>query len=624
MTILPISSPNPAPRETLYSYLARLAAVWQTDAPDLAYDMGAPFRRLLNQHEEAFETLAGWAKLTPEVMAELLSWTGVRAGNVRMEFRGELYVSRALRNPVMRGCPVCLREDAAGAKGPAFSAMVMRGDWQFREVTLCIRHRHNLVPLWTATAPLDRYDIAARLHEIEADILSGALDQPTHAPSDYDLWLDRRLEDGSDDTWFKHHTVFVVTAFCRLLGEALLKSEALDDDGVSSRVHAAGFNVAVNGKAAIRVALDQMAAASMGALDEPSKAFGALFTKLSRAYRLEPEFDPFREILRECILDHWPFAGGDILLGQPVPERRFHSLRSAEMEIGIGAKILEHFLVEAGALKANDPRPRSRRLFNAKTFAGLLAEIPTLVGQTEMLNAMGATRTELSSLKKEGLLIPRIQVEKVKNRWRVSDGTTFVAELSAGAISVDSEDPHWETLLLARRRTGVTLQELVKGIRNKQMTVGQLVGVAGFNGIVVQKSEVDLMAAPRKRARNDVRDEVPGTMAAAKFGRSVGLRDGGTFLALIKAGHVPARLVVNPQMGRPQFRMTPDNMASFHQRFVTLTTLSTEIGQHRNTLKAVLASARITPFSPEGQDFGSVYLRDDVMGLIKSDDRFAL
>lgn len=40
----------------------------------------------------------------PQQLGEMLSWTGVQAGNVRMQFRGEIFVSRALRNPVMRGC----------------------------------------------------------------------------------------------------------------------------------------------------------------------------------------------------------------------------------------------------------------------------------------------------------------------------------------------------------------------------------------------------------------------------------------------------------------------------------------------------------------------------------------
>ncbi|MGY6698009.1 MAG: hypothetical protein ACXIUW_18560 [Roseinatronobacter sp.] len=49
---------------------------------------------------------------------------------------------------------------------------------------------------------------------------------------------------------------------------------------------------------------------------------------------------------------------------------------------------------------------------------------------------------------------------------------------------------------------------------------------------------------------------------------------------------------------------------------MTLTTLSAETGQHRNTLKWLLAARRITPFSPEGQDFEAMYLRGDMVGAV--------
>jgi hypothetical protein len=617
MTNLPVSNPTPIPRETLYSYLSRMAATWRTEAPDLAYDMGAPFRRLLNQDEEAFDALAGWADLKTGVMAELLSWTGVRAGNVRMEFRGELYVSRALRNPVMRGCPVCLRGDAAGASGPAHGAMAMRGDWQLREVTLCLRHGHPLVPLWQATDPKDRFDIGARLQGIAADILSGALDQPTRVPSAYDLWLDRRLEDGTDDTWLKDHPVFVVTTLCRMLGQALLQQDAPEDDSVSGSIHAAGFDVVVAGEAAIRAALDQIAANATGALDEPGKAFGPLYIRLNRDYLQDQGFDPFRQILRDCILDHWPLAPGEVVLGEALPQRRLHSLRTAAVETGIGAKVLEHFLIEAGAIAADDPRPQSRKLFDAQAHAALLAEIPTLVGPIAMRTAMGATKMELIALEDAGVLTPRTRVATVKNPWRLSDGVALVADLSSGALAVEGEDKDWETLLLACRRSGVDLAGLVRAIRDKRVTVGQRAGVPGFHGIVIPKSEVDVLAAPSRAARDEVLEEVPGSMAAAEFGRAVGLRDGGVFQAMIEAGHVSAHQIINPRTGRPQYRMTPEDMAAFHRRFVTLTTLSAETGQHRNTLKGRLAARRITPFSPEGQDFGAVYLRGDVVGVVR-------
>lgn len=125
-----------------------------------------------------------------------------------------------------------------------------------------------------------------------------------------------------------------------------------------------------------------------------------------------------------------------------------------------------------------------------------------------------------------------------------------------------------------------------------------------------------MLAAPSRAARDEVLEEVPGSMAAAEFGRSIGLRDGGVFQAMIEAGHVSAYQIINPRTGRTQYRMTAEDLAAFHRRFVTLTTLSAETGQHRNTLKGRLASRRITPFSPEGQDFGAVYLRGDVVGMV--------
>lgn len=494
--------------------------------------------------------------------------------------------------------------------------MVMRGDWQFRDVAVCVRHCHPLVPMWKVAALRDRFDIGARLREIESGILSGAFDQSRWAPADYDFWLDRRLESGFDDTWFSDHPIAVVTTFCRLLGATLMKQELSEEGEVSCSAQAAGFDVAVKGKAAIRAALDHIAIAAIGAHDEPSKTFGPLYTQLARDYLHESDFGPFREILRECILNHWPKAPGDVVLGHVVPERRLHSLTTAAIEIGIGPNVLECFLVEAGALKKGDNRPNSRRLFDAKANAKLLLEVPALVGPLAIRTAMGTTVQELTALVDEGLLILRTTAREIKKPWRILDGTALVAALSEKAILVKEDDDGWESLLLARKRGGVAMVQLIHGIRDNRMAVGQRVGIAGFHGIVVRKSEVDNIAAPSLALRDAVLQQVPGTISAAAFARSIGVRNDGTFLALIEAGHVPAKQIVNPRTGRPQYQMTPEDMAAFHRRFVTLTTLCAETGRHRNTLKGLLAARRLAPFSPEGRDFGAVYIRGDVVGVV--------
>jgi len=620
MTGLPIRNPDPAPRETLFSYLARLAATWQTTAPGLAYDMGAPFKALLQQDQTALSAFADWARLDADAMADLMSWTGMRVGNVRMRFRDELYVSRALRNPVMRGCPVCLREDGTDAAGPASSSMVMRGHWQMREVNLCIKHGHPLVPLWDTRNPQARFNIGARLGEIERDILSGAFDEPARSPSAYDLWLDKRLESGFDDTWLQGRPVFAVTTLCRFLGEVLQKGEAARTPAAPGDIHREGFKVIASGEEAIRASLDQIACRATGPFDEPSKVFGKLFDRLNREYAEEGGFDFFRDLLRDCIIDHWPIPAGEEILGEVVESRRFHSLRTAAQETGIGVRVLDQFLVEAGAISADDDRVPNRKLFDARKHADLLAEIPSLVGPIAMRKAMGATRQELVALTGARILVPRTQIDKVKKPWRISDGLDLVAELSTGATTVESGDAAWETLLHACKRRNVEIAHLIEAIRRNGLNVGRRLGVEGFHGIVLRKSEVDLITPPKTRVHAQSESDLSGTVPAAEFGRSIGLRDGRVFQSLIEAGHVPAQKVMNPRTGRPQYRMTADDIAAFHERFVTLTTLATETGLHRNTLKSKFASHAVAPFAPGGQDFGPVYRRADVAAVTRSRD----
>ena len=609
--MLPVSNPQPAHRETIYSYLSRLAATWQTNVADLAYDIGAPFKSFLDQKPEAFDALADWAALDSQQMEEMLSWTGLRAGNVRMSFRGEILVSRALRNPEIKGCPVCLREDAAAHDGPDVAGMVVRGDWQMREANVCVRHHHPLVPLWTCKMPRDRYDFATRLREVKADILSGRLDQPASPPSAYDFWLNDRLEDGRDETWFKGQPLFAVTTFCRLLGQAVLGKYKSEDTNARLAPHAAGFDVARHGETAIREALDKIAAAAISQHDERNKAFGVLYTTLSRDYAVEESFVQFRRILRECILDHWPIAPGELLLGEVVTERRLHSLATAAKEIGVGAQVIEPFLIEAGAIDQQDDCPQSRRVFEARTHAALLKEIPTLVGPAAMRKAMGATKRELMALTEDGLLVPRTRAAKVKSPWRISDGTEFVTELAKMADPVAEDAVDWETLLLARNRTKISLLDLIASIRQGQLSVGQREGIQGFHGIVVSKSEVDDLPTKYWSREGTEEMDVPGVMSAAEFARSVGLRGNGHFIALIEAGHIPAMQCTNPRTGRVQYRLSAEDISYFQRRFVTVPTLSDETGHHRNTVRNLLSRSRVSRFSPDGQDYGHIYLRSE-------------
>jgi len=141
--------------------------------------------------------------------------------------------------------------------------------------------------------------------------------------------------------------LFAVTTVCRLLGVALRPAHLRDVDRADGADHAAGFDVARHGETAIRATLDRIAASAKGHLDAPGNVFGPLCLGLSRDYLREPGFALFGRILRDCILDHWPITPGETLIGEVVAERRLHSVATAAREAGVGAEVIEQFLMEA-------------------------------------------------------------------------------------------------------------------------------------------------------------------------------------------------------------------------------------------------------------------------------------
>ncbi|MCE6950130.1 hypothetical protein LAZ29_04250, partial [Cereibacter sphaeroides] len=104
---------------------------------------------------------------------------------------------------------------------------------------------------------------------------------------------------------------------------------------------------------------------------------------------------------------------------------------------------------------------------------------------------------------------------------------------------------------------------------------------------------------------------------AAAFGRSVGMRKGGRFLALVAAGHTPATRVKHPKLGTEILVVSEADVAAFHRRFATTTTLAAEWGEHRNTVIARLEAAGVSRFSPDGADYGALYLREDMEAVAR-------
>ena len=608
--------PVPHHRETLPSFVSRMAAMNGVGLRDFCVDMGFSIRKLINLDRDALDIVFELAELEEEQLAELVSWTGQKSGEVRMTFRDEIFVSRALRNPVIRGCPVCLRDEALADPERPLGAITMKGDWQLREVSVCVRHAHLLVPLWEQKVLTERYDLTARLPEILSGLQSGNLDQPNVPLSSFDRWLDGRLEDGRDGTWLADQSLYAATTFCRLLGVELERSaNAPKRNEVASlrAAQVAGFKVAAKGPEAIAAALDKLAADASGSGDLPQKAFGAVYRELARAHINDEAFDAFRHIVWKRIIAIWPVAAGETILGFTLQERKLHSLATAAREAGVGEFLLDQLLIEAGAFDSSDTRPPARKTFDAGGHAALLVEAQTLVGPLAMQRAMGATKKQFKSLVEGGLLVPRTKISTVKSPWRLQDGLDFVEALIRLAPEVVSDVSKWEPIQQAKKRTRLSVGSIIQAIRNGRLSAARFDGLTGYSSICVPKADIDQLASQITTASPKPSKLPPAVVcSAAAFGRSVGMRENQVFQRLVQGGHTPASHKVVSKNGTERFYVTGKDIEAFHQRFLSQKTLASEYNGFWRTLVEKLISRGVEPFTSDGESFGNLFLRVEV------------
>ena len=85
-----------------------------------------------------------------------------------------------------------------------------------------------------------------------------------------------------------------------------------------------------------------------------------------------------------------------------------------------------------------------------------------------------------------------------------------------------------------------------------------------------------------------------------------------TFNSLIAKGHSPSTKIRNPRTNAEQMYISVSDAEAFHAKFYTLRIMSSKFGRSWQRLSAELAAANIKPFSPGGENFGHIYLREQV------------
>ncbi|WP_349540478.1 TniQ family protein [Sagittula sp. NFXS13] len=598
----------PRPREPAFAFLSRLAAAGGVSAVDFGQDVELPFAEIAKGIPDALRQLE---RLSGNEEGRLAAWTPLACEGHRRSINGHRFPVRPLLTSEVRGCPVCLREDIAASSLEPHRAMTFQAHRLIHHVSLCVRHQTSLVPLWKDTAPSLRYDTAQRFREIADEIASGAMDGDARAPTEFEVWFDRRLAgEPHNETWLDEHPLHAASVFCRLLGYALLRLHDLKPRDVAPKwehlTYDAGFAVAYKGEAEIIAHLQQLNALAEPRIG-PKAAFPVLYDRLSREHRDDPDFKPYRDVLARHLLDSWPMGPGDDLLGEPVEFRRLHSVRTASEETGIDMRRLRKMLEAANLIDPN--MPDNWATFDAQAAQKLLAPMVSFVSAKQFSEMHGINRSQFDLLVEDGILTPALPNAKSKNVWDPRDGRAFLDGLLSGAEIIQQAQHGWETISKAAQRLKIRPAAIIHAIRRGRIQrVARNVQFHGYGSVHVYHEEVAQVLGA---------DE-PAALSLELFAKSVGLAQPVFLNRLVRDSHVPSTEMRNPRTKAMQRYITGKDAAVFHARFVTLRTLAKARGVAWQKLAAKLRDAGVLPFSPEGVDYGYLYLRSEVERILGS------
>lgn len=591
---------SPCVREPAFAFVSRIAAVGGVAAADFAKDIGLSFQKILDGDPETLTELARVINGTHEILTE---WTPSKSGSIRRILKGERFPSRTLLAPQVRGCPLCLREDAENSGLPPHRAMFFRADWLIPHVTICLEHQHSLVPLWHDPAPFSRYDTAARFLDIVPPILEGRLEEDYRETTDFDEWFDARLVSNRQSTWLDRQPLHAAAVFCRLLGYALLRHENISPRDVAPGcdwgLYQMGFEVASQGKDAVLSALlglNKLAEPRYG----PKAVFPVLYDRLSRDYKDDPDFEPFREILAEHLKHTWPLGPGDEIMGEPVTRRRLHSIRTASEETGIDPRRLRKMLAAAGLADANTPDAWA--VFNAKEAARILEPLVEYMTAKSFAEAFKLSRSQFDLLVQDGILQPALADAGTKHIWDPRDGQAFIDRLWAGAETIQQAQHGWEHISKSAQRLKIRPGDIIRAIWDGRIQrIGRNAQFDGYRSVHVYHEEVVQVLG----------GEEPSAMSLELFAKTVGIGQPSHLNRLVRNGHTPATELRNPRTNALQLYITSEDSHAFHEKFVTLRTLAKVKGITWQKLAASLRKQGVSRFSPDGADYGNLFLKAD-------------
>ncbi|AVW91380.1 TniQ family protein [Celeribacter baekdonensis] len=412
--------------ELLISFLSRRArALGVSGVFDLLLDLSLPRRGVLNGAADDIKKISETFGVDFD---RAMHQTFQRENGQDVLLGGQVFQDQRLLRGQFRVCPACLREDI-GAELTEKTALnaYARMAWSIGNFRVCPTHHLFLV---LPPEPGPAHEFNQTWEAWVPDILDGELDQVSRSGAFYERHVLRVLAgDLSPLGWADVFPLDALGTLSEILGVAKVFGADrqlfdCDPDDMAQAMDE-GFGTLARGRNSVKALFMDLRTRSGEPQLRPQGRYGPVYDWLKRGAGVAPEFEPMKALLREHIIESWPFEAGTDVLGHRLEKRRFHSALSAAHEYGIRPQHVINLMKDAG-ISGTLNLPAVEQIYAATEVRNVVGAVSGAISMTKAQQLLGVTRTQMQTLISAGNLTHSVGGEHTRPRFSEEDITQFL------------------------------------------------------------------------------------------------------------------------------------------------------------------------------------------------------
>ncbi|KAB1087576.1 hypothetical protein F4V91_14745 [Neorhizobium galegae] len=474
MAILP-RIPDLMPTETFQSFVARLAAA-----------NGAESLRAFRRH---FSLKSHKSISSAEVIASVSKLSGLP---IPLLFSRRLFIMSGhgeqgheklqwtnIHTSSPRYCPLCIMQDLQEGEAAWQIRPWMRGHRHALNNFVCVEHSVPLYKSATAYTDETRWDFTRYCREQAVEVDSAIRDASRVDLHPYDRYFAERLTGQAMSAEFLDPLPYhVAYRLCEIVG----RMERSDDGKINEptepgRIHVAlceGFTILTEPQK-LRSFLTELNKRHLNREKSSSKfyIYGSFERYLSHLITYDC-IRPLIDLVREHAMDALPIGPEDNFLGGG-GVRKWHTLRTAQLKLGIDARSMRKIAVERGLIAADQMHLRDNNILLPSGDVEQLARVfQNAVDLQYVKSTLGVLEQTARTLVEEGVILPGVgSTPKMKAKFSKPDIDGLLIRLTEGVDPCQNETG-FLSLVDAARKGGGSVANLIVALASGKLTARYL------------------------------------------------------------------------------------------------------------------------------------------------------